>query len=314
VRTPEPPTIVVDEVTQRFDDVLALDHVDAVLPGGRTIGVLGRNGSGKSTLLGIVAALRRPTSGEVRFDGRPVWEDAALVRATHLVRGNGDLVDSDWPDDRVEDALAFVAAVRRGFDRAYAGRLLEALEVPIRTRLPKLSTGKRSAVGIAIGLASRAPVTIFDESTLGLDAPSRVAFYEALLAEQLERPRTLIVSTHLIEEVERLLQHVLVLDRGRVVASDDAEELRGRGLQLIGPEAAVEDLVAGYDVLDRRRLGGTLAASVHGVLDPTLRERAEHAGVEVHGLSLQDLVVHLTGAGTVEALRASADEPTEVAP
>jgi ABC-2 type transport system ATP-binding protein len=307
----DPPTIVLDELTQRFDDVTALDGVDGVVPGGRILGLVGRNGSGKTTLLSIIAALRRPTSGEVRIDGRPVWENAALVRDIHLVRGNGDAPESDWPDDRVEDVLGLVATLRPAFDAAYARRLLDALEVPLRSRLPKLSTGKRSAVGIAIGLATRAPVTMFDESTVGLDAPSRYAFYEAVLAEQVARPRTLLLSTHLIEEVERLFESVLLLDRGRILAHDEADALRARGAQLVGPVDVVEDLVAGVEVLDRRRLGPTLACSVYGLLDDALRSRALAAGVEVHGISLQDLVVHLTGAGTVERLRTGSDERSE---
>ena len=91
-----------------------------------------------------------------------------------------------------------------------------------------------SAVGIVIGLASRAPLTIFDEPYLGLDAVSRGIFYDRLMEDYSEHPRTVILSTHLIDEVSNLLEHVLVIDNGKLIIDQDAEELRGRAFTVTG--------------------------------------------------------------------------------
>ena len=90
---------------------------------------------------------------------------------------------------------------------------------------------------MVVGLAARAPLTIFDESHLGLDAPSRYAFYDELLADYAERPRTVILSTHLIEEVSRLFEEVVIIDRGRLVLHEETDAVRARGVAVTGPAA-----------------------------------------------------------------------------
>ena len=101
--------------------------------------------------------------------------------------------------------------------------------------MKQLSRGMTSAVGIVLGLASRAPLTLFDEPYLGLDAVARQLFYDRLLADYAEHPRTVVLSTHLIEEIASLLERVMPIDRGRVLLDADAESLRGSALTVTGP-------------------------------------------------------------------------------
>src|SRR5690606_6966060 len=99
---------------------------------------------------------------------------------------------------RAAEALKMASEIRPDWDEALAGRLVERFEIPIRKRVSALSRGKKSALGVTIGMASRAPLTMFDESYLGMDAPSRYAFYEELLADYSAQPRTFVISSHLI--------------------------------------------------------------------------------------------------------------------
>ena len=149
----------------------------------------------------------------------------------------------------------------------------------------------RSSVGILVGLASRAPLTIFDEPYLGLDATARQQFYDVLLKEYAEHPRTVVLSTHLIDEVAPLLQEVHVLHAGRLVMSGEAEDLTRRACVLTGPTAAVEELAGTDPVLHREPIGGYLALTLDRRTDADLLARAERAGVEVGPVSLQTLVV-----------------------
>lgn len=284
------------DVTQRFGEVTALDGLSVTLDGGRIHGLLGRNGSGKTTLLSIAAAMRRPTSGEALVGGQPVFENPLAASQVCLIRGAGDTVDGDWPDDRVEHALRFAAAMWPRWDDDHAGALLDRFEVPIRSRLGELSRGKRSAVGVVLGLASRAPVTMLDESYLGMDAPSRYVFYDELLEDVLRHPRTIVLSTHLISEVSALFDRVTIIDRGRLLVHDDAEALRGRGVEVTGPADAVDRFVAGDRVLSRRQLGPTAAATIYGEVDDDRRAAASQAGLQLGPIALQDLFVHLTAA------------------
>lgn len=277
-------------VTQRFRDVTALDDVTLTVRPGTITGLLGRNGSGKSTLGSLLAAFRRPTAGRVLVDGEDPWENERVVPGVCFVRESGDVLD----DYSLADNLAYASGARPTFSYELAGELMDLFELEPRRKPSKLSRGKKSAFGIVLGLASRAPLTILDEVHLGLDAPSRYAFYDALLADYAEHPRTLVLSSHLIGEIERLLEDVVVLDRGRVLVTKDAESLRSEGVSVTGAAAAVAEFVAGRDVLATQRLGGTVQTTLRGVVTDDDARRARAAGLELGPVPLQDLFVHLT--------------------
>jgi ABC-2 type transport system ATP-binding protein len=220
-----------------------------------------------------------------------VFENAAVTRQVCLVRGTGDAVASGI---KVSDVLAFAGQLRETWDAGYAAELAELFSLPLNKNAGALSHGLRSALGIVIGLASRAPVTMFDETYLGLDAPSRYKFYDALLADAMAHPRTMIVSTHLIEEVSSLFEEVLILDEGRLMLHEDAESLRGAGSAVTGDAEIVDRFVAGMRVLGEKSLGRTKSAMVYGELDDERRAQARAVGLDLGPLALQDLFIHLT--------------------
>jgi ABC-2 type transport system ATP-binding protein len=283
-------SIEVDKLRVRYENVVALDDVSFDLAGGKIYGLLGRNGAGKSTLLSVLAGFRKASGGAVRIDGRPVFENRTVTRRVCLVRDTGELLGTDTG----KTALEFAEHLRPGWDGDYAARLVERFEVPLGKNVSALSRGKRSALGVVIGLASRAPVTMFDESHLGMDAPARYAFYEELLADYTERPRTIVFSTHLIEEVAPLFEETLIIDRGRVLLHEETELLRTRGATVTGPEAAVDRFVAGSTVLGEKRLGRTKSVTIYGEIDEAQRRKAQEADLDLEPVALQDLFVHLT--------------------
>lgn len=284
--------VEVRDLTVRYGRTTAVDRVSLTLEPGRIHGLLGRNGSGKTSLLSVLAAYRPATSGTVLVDGEDPFENPRVMAGTCLVRESGDHLD-----DKARATLRLAAAVRPTWDEELAGRLVERLRVPLGKKPSQMSRGQRSALGVVVGLASRAPLTMLDESYLGLDAPSRYAFYDELLADYAAHPRTIVVSSHLIEEVERLFERVVVLEEGRLLLAEDADELRARGVTVTGPADVVEAFVAAHAVLDRRSLGRTLQATVDGALDPAERRRAAELGLDLGPVALQDMFVHLTGSG-----------------
>jgi ABC-2 type transport system ATP-binding protein len=131
-----------------------------------------------------------------------------------------------------------------------------------------------------------------------MDAPSRYAFYDALLADVIDHPRTVIVSTHLIEEVNTIFERVAIIDAGRLLVQDDADVLRGSGASVVGPGDLVDRFVAEMPrvrVLSTAALGRTKSVTLYGDFDERWRSAACDAGLEVGPISLQDLFVHLTG-------------------
>ncbi|HWM07253.1 MAG TPA: ABC transporter ATP-binding protein [Actinophytocola sp.] len=283
--------IEVDRLSLRYNEVTALDDVSFTLTGGKIYGLLGRNGSGKTSLLSVLAGYRKESGGTVRVGGRPVFDNAEVTSQVCLVRGTGDAASSGI---KVADVLTFASYLRESWDSTYAAELVEMFSLPLNKNVGALSHGRRSALGIIIGLASRTPLTMFDESYLGLDAPSRYKFYDALLAEAMSQPRTMIISTHLIEEVSALFEEVLILDEGRLVLHDEAETLRAAGSAVTGDAESVDRFVAGLRVLGEKRLGRTKSAMVYGELDEDRRAEARAAGLDLGPLALQDLFVHLT--------------------
>jgi ABC-2 type transport system ATP-binding protein len=290
-------TVRTEDVSVRFAGVPALDRLDLRLAPGKIHGLLGRNGSGKSTLAATLAGFRRPDEGRVLIEGGDLgtaqepYENAVVTSRVCLIRESGDRPDAV----PVKYAVGLAAALRPYWDADLAGELLDRFEVPLHKKIQKLSRGKKSALGVVLGLASRAPLTIFDESYLGMDVPSRNLFYDMLLADYAEVPRTIVLSTHLVSEVSAMLEEVVILDQGRLVTQSPVDALRGRGASIVGPAAAVDEFTAGFTVLAEERLGGTKSATVLGDLDPVLLAQATAAGLEIGPVGLQDLFVHLTG-------------------
>jgi ABC-2 type transport system ATP-binding protein len=197
----------------------------------------------------------------------------------------------------VRDILAAARLLQPRWDHAYALELADDFSLPLGRRVSKLSRGMRSALGIVVGLASRAPITLFDEPFLGLDAPSRQLFYERLLTDYSIRPRTVILSTHLIDEVANLLERVIVVDQGRVAIDADAESLRGAASKVRGAASHVASLTAGRRVVQSQALGSRLSAVVLGRMGEEDRRLAADLRVDVVPLSMQELVVLATSGG-----------------
>ncbi|MBD2847026.1 ABC transporter ATP-binding protein [Paenibacillus sp. IB182496] len=284
-------TIVeVREVSKRYKDNMAVDRVSFTLEEGKIYGMLGRNGAGKTTIMQLLTAQAIPSDGEIRLFGEAPYENARVLGQVCFIKES-----QKYPDNfKVADALAVAAMFFPNWDASYAEALRQQYNLPERRQIKKLSRGMLSAVGIIIGLASRAPLTIFDEPYLGLDAVARRMFYDQLMADYIEHPRTVVLSTHLIDEVSRLLEHVLVIDRGRILINEEAESLRQQAFAVAGPMNKVETFAQGMKVIQRDPLGALLTATVLGSLGPEQRHRAEELGLEFAPVSLQELIVQLT--------------------
>jgi ABC-2 type transport system ATP-binding protein len=209
-----------------------------------------------------------------------------------------------YPDIKVERALAAASWFYPNWDAELAGQLMDDFALPGNRAIKKLSRGMASAVGIVIGLAAHAEITLFDEPYLGLDTVARQIFYDRLLADFAEHPRTVVLSTHLIDEVADLLEHVVMLDRGRVVLDAPADDVRGTAMTVSGPATAVEDFVAGRAVWHRQRLGARASVTVAGPLEAAAQARARALHLSLEPLSLQQLLVHAASGPADEKVSA----------
>ncbi|MGH3318577.1 MAG: ABC transporter ATP-binding protein [Streptosporangiaceae bacterium] len=284
------PTISAVGLTRRYRDQLALDDVTVDIEPDTITGLLGRNGAGKSTLMRVVTAQEFATAGTVRVFGEDPVENDAVLRRMVFVRE-----DQVFPDFKVRHAIQAASWFYPNWSAELADTLLADFDLPSNRAIKKLSRGMRSALSIVIGLAGRAELTLFDEPYAGLDAVARHLFYDRLLADYVQHPRTVLLSTHLIDEVAGLLEHVVMIDRGRIVLDAPADEVRGSAATVSGPAAAVEEFIAGRRVWHRQTIGSRTSVTVAGSLDDSDRARARELRLSLEPLSLQQLMVHTSG-------------------
>ncbi|NQX35664.1 ABC transporter ATP-binding protein [Herbiconiux sp. VKM Ac-2851] len=278
-------------LSKHYRTVDAVDDVSFSIEENTITGLLGRNGAGKTTLMQLLTGQEFATRGSIRVFGESPVENAGVLQRLSFIKES-----QKYPDDfKPKHVFATAPWFFPNWDAEFAARLIDDFRLPLNRRIKKLSRGQLSAVGVIVGLAGRAPITFFDEPYLGLDAVARQIFYDRLLEDYAEHPRTVVLSTHLIDEVANLLEHVIVIDQGRILLDDDAESLRGSATTVVGTRAAVDSFVGGREVLHRDSLGGLASVTV-GRLDPAERREAAELGLELGPVSLQQLVVQKTGA------------------
>lgn len=263
----------------------------------RVHGLLGANGVGKTTLMSVILNHTFRSSGEVLIDGEDPRENARLLERTCFVHEDQKFHDDDTPASLLRILPTFYPA----WDTDLAERLAPRFKLPMSTRTTKLSRGQRSALAIVISLAARAPYTFMDEPYLGLDPGHRALFYEEFARAMAEHPRTVILSTHLIDEVSDLLENVVMIEDGRVTVDADIDDARDSAFVLRGLEPVVRDVVGARRVLREYRLGNILSVTVDGTATAEDRRRADAANVSLEPVTLQELVAARGMRGTDDA-------------
>jgi ABC-2 type transport system ATP-binding protein len=208
--------------------------------------------------------------------------------------------DQAFPDFKVRHALRAASWFYPNWDQDLADALVVDFGLPLNRVIKKLSRGMRTALGAISGLATRAEITLFDEPYSGLDPVARQLFYDRLLADYAEHPRTILLSTHLIDEVAGLLERVVVIDRGRVVLNATADDLRGSATTISGPANAVEEFVAGRRTWGRRRVASQESVVLAEMLGDSDLARAHELHLHLEPMSLQQIVVQTAAEGGTE--------------
>lgn len=273
-------------VTKRFGGTTAVDDVSLTLQDGVIYGLLGNNGAGKTTLLSLITNRIFPDAGTILVDGDPVCNnDTALGKI--IMMGEQNL----YPDGcKVGRAFALAAQFYPLFDRKYAIELAKRFGLNMKSKIEALSTGYAAIFRDIIALAANTPHVLLDEPVLGLDAQHRDMLYKEIIALYAENPRTFVISTHLIAEVAGLVEHTVIIDRGRILRDAPTEELLAGVRNLTGPRAAMEEATRNCTVLSRTVLGGLETACV-SLPGRDLGELALPAGVEAAPVNLQDYFI-----------------------
>ncbi|HVC01188.1 MAG TPA: ABC transporter ATP-binding protein [Steroidobacteraceae bacterium] len=242
------------DLTKRYGAQLAVDHASFTIQPGRIVGLIGPNGAGKTTVLRAVLGLA-PYEGHLRVLGRePFHERAALLNEASFIADVAVL--PGWL--HVDQAIDFVAGVHPRFRRERARALLEKSRIAPKRRIRDLSRGMKTQVHLALTMAIDARLLVLDEPTLGLDLLARRNFYDALVTDYMDESRTILVTTHQVEEIENLLTDLLFLDQGRIVLDASLEEIASRYAAVAVGADRLPDARALGPFHERRALGRTM--------------------------------------------------------
>jgi ABC-2 type transport system ATP-binding protein len=227
------PCIEASGLRKAFKNTIALDGVNLRVEDGRILGLIGPNGAGKTTALNAILGLT-PYQGELRVLGRNPWTERDLLMRDVCFIADVAVLPR-WI--RVSQLLDYVAGVHPRFDRAKAEGFLTKTTIRRASKVRELSKGMVTQLHLALVMAIDARLLVLDEPTLGLDILYRKQFYDSLLNDYFDRSRTILVTTHQVEEIQHVITDVMFMDRGRIVFSCSMEDFEARYLEVsVRPE------------------------------------------------------------------------------
>jgi ABC-2 type transport system ATP-binding protein len=242
------------DLTKNYGAHVALDHANFAVETGRIVGLIGPNGAGKTSALRAILGLT-PYQGRLRvLDREPFTDRAALMQDACFIADVAIL--PAWL--RVDQAVDFVAGIHPRFRRARALALLAKSQIAGKRRMRELSKGMKTQVHLALTMAIDAKLLVLDEPTLGLDILARRSFYDALVNDYMDETRTILITTHQVEEVENLLTDVLFIDQGRIVLDSSLDDIATRYAAIAVAEDKVAAARAEHPFYERRTLGKTV--------------------------------------------------------
>ena len=268
-----------------FGTAVALDGVNLRVEEGRILGLIGPNGAGKTTALNAILGLI-PYQGELRVLGRDPWEERdQLMRDVCFISDVAVL--PRWI--RVSQALEYVAGVHPRFDRAKAEGFLAKTAISQTSRVRELSKGMVTQLHLALVMAIDARLLVLDEPTLGLDILYRKQFYDSLLNDYFDRSRTIVLTTHQVEEIQHVLTDVMFINRGRIVFDCSMEQLESRYLEVMVHPEQIGSARALKPIHERQVFGRTIQ-----LFDHVDRQQLSDLG-DVRTPSIADLFVAVLG-------------------
>ena len=281
--------IEVKDVSKTYKDTKALDHVDIYLEENKIYGLLGRNGAGKTTLLNVINNRVYADEGTVTLNGDILTEnDEAL---NHLYFTSAKVL---FPEGmKVKKIFRWTKEFHPAFDMDYALRVAELFGLPLNKKSSALSTGYKSILKNVIALSVNTPYIFLDEPVLGLDANHRELFYKLLIEKYSENPFTIVISTHLIEEVSNIIEDVIIIKNGEIIEKGSCEDLLKHGYAISGTAASVDNYIRNNmingKVIGEDSIGNLKSVYILGKPKETLPEN-----LEASALDLQKLFIQLT--------------------
>ena len=275
--------IELKQVTKQYGQATVLKNITLTVDEPGIYCLLGRNGAGKTTLLKSIAGYQNITSGTIQVDGKPITTSTLDTGVSYI---ENFAKHFNLP---VRKLLRIASEVNPNYDYDFASEMMERFELDGKKKFNHLSLGMKTMVSTIICLASNKEVILLDEPVLGFDAIMRVEFYDMLTESFQKHPRIIIVSTHIIEEIAKTIQKLIIIDKGSVRFFDTLQSVETKAFRVSGLQKDVEAATRGLHVIGQDTVGGLVTSYIFD------NPPEQAASLEIHPLSLQDFFIQMVG-------------------
>lgn len=275
--------IELKQVTKQYGQSTVLKNISLAIDEPGIYCLLGRNGAGKTTLLKSVAGYQNITSGTIQVDGKTITTSALDTGVSYI---ENFAKHFNLP---VQKLLRIASEVNPNYDYDFAAEMMERFELDGKKKFNHLSLGMKTMVSTIICLASNKSVVLLDEPVLGFDAIMRVEFYDMLTESFQKHPRIIVVSTHIIEEIAKTIQKLIIIDKGSVRFFDTLQSVETKAFSISGLQKDVEAATKGLNVIGQDTVGGLVTKYIFDT------PPEQTASLEIHPLSLQDFFIQMVG-------------------
>ena len=275
--------IELQQVTKRYGQAAVLKNITLSIDEPGIYCLLGRNGAGKTTLLKSIAGYQNITDGCIKVDGKEITTSTLDTGVSYI---ENFAKHFNLP---VRKLLKIASEVNPDYDYDFASEMMERFELDGKKKFNHLSLGMKTMVSTIICLASSKDVILLDEPVLGFDAIMRVEFYGMLTESFKKHPRIIIVSTHIIEEIAKTIEKLIIIDRGSIRFFDTLQSVEAKAFSVSGLQRDVEVATRGLNVIGQSTVGGLVTCCIFDA------PPQESASIEVRALSLQDFFIQMVG-------------------
>lgn len=275
--------IELKQVTKQYGQATVLKNITLTVDEPGIYCLLGRNGAGKTTLLKSIAGYQNITSGTIQVGGKTITPSTLDTGVSYI---ENFAKHFNLP---VRKLLRIASEVNPNYDYDFASEMMERFELDGKKKFNHLSLGMKTMVSTIICLASNKEVILLDEPVLGFDAIMRVEFYDMLTESFQKHPRIIIVSTHIIEEIAKTIQKLIIIDKGSVRFFDTLQSVETKAFRVSGLQKDVEAATRGLHVIGQDTVGGLVTSYIFD------NPPEQAASLEIHPLSLQDFFIQMVG-------------------
>lgn len=277
-----------EEVTKCYQRTMALDHVTLDLKENKIYCLLGCNGAGKTTLLKLIAGHINASGGKVKVDGKPV-SPLRMPECVNFIENRATQFNV-----KVERLIQTAKELDDNFDMTFAQKMLQKFQLDKKKKYSHLSFGMQTMLTTLISLASNSKVVILDEPVLGFDAIMRSQFYELLSDSFESHPRLIIVSTHLIDEIAKSAEKLIIIDKGKLLFQSTISDIDEKAYSITGMTKDITPILSGLHVIGQKTIGGFTTAFIYD------RRIEIPSNLTIQPLGLQEFFINMVGGNTNE--------------